>query len=206
MAGKRNSKATRKSKASFNKRVKQVIYQTAERKYFDATATDTSLINTDARSLDGAVRTALGGIVNAATGTVNSREGSEIFLKGLLLNFLITTTVSASLRIMLIHFPNHEAGLDFSPLDAVGVNGLLPRQDDIEGRYKVVWQKLMNIDNDTKGSTAMRKYFRINKKVVYKDSVTNPYINSYSLFVFTNNTTASAINVTVDSRLFFKDI
>ncbi len=203
MSSRRNSRRPKK-RQSFNSRVKKVIYQEAERKYFDATATDTSLINTDDRSLDGAVRTALGGIVQGDT--VNTRDGSEIMLKGLQLNLLLTTTVSASLRMMLVHFPNHEAGLDFSPLDSVGVNGLLPRQDDIEGRYSVVWQRNMDIDPDSKGSVSLKKYFKLNKKVVYKDSVTNPIINSYSLYVFTNNTTADAISIVANSRLFFKDL
>ncbi len=194
----------RRPKQSFAKKVKSVLYKEAEKKYKDATASDTSLINTDARSLDGAVRTSLGGITQGDT--VNTRDGSQIMLKGLSLNLLMTTTVSASVRFMLIQFPNAEAGLDFSPLDSIGVNGQLPRQNEIEGIYKVMWDRTLDIDPDSKGSVSIKKYFKIMKKVVYKDSVTNPIYNSLSLYAFTNNTSASAISISADSRFHFKDI
>ncbi len=187
---------------SFNKRVEKIIQKSAESKYFDDTATDTSLINTDARSLDGCLDFA--GIVQGDS--VNQRIGSSILVTGLKINLLMTTTVSASVRMMLISFPNSEAGLDLSPLDAVGVNGFLPRQDDIEARYRVLWDRTINIDPDKNGSVAIKKYIRYNKKCVYKDGVTSPYVNQANLYLFTNNTTGSAISVVAEGRIMYKDL
>ncbi len=186
---------------SLNQRIKNQIYKQAESKYIDGTVTDTSLINTDNRSLDNALD--WDGIVQGDS--VNERIGSSIFVKGVGVNLLITTTASASLRIMVIQFPNSESGLDLSPLDSIGVNGFLPRQDDIEARYKVMWQRSLDIDPDKNGSVQIKKFLRYNKKVVYKDSVAQPYINKCKLYVFTNNTTASAINVVANCRIMFKD-
>ncbi len=201
MARKQNKQHRRRG-GSFNQKVKRVIYREAESKYIDATVSDTSLINTDARSLDNALD--WDGIVQGDS--VNERIGSSIFCRGLQVNLLFTTTVSASLRIMMIGFPNSEAGLDLSPLDAVGVNGLLPRQDDIEARYKVLWQRNLDIDPDLKGSVAIKKYVRLNKKIVYKDGQSQPYLNKCKLYVFTNNTTGSAVTATADVRIFYKDL
>ncbi len=187
---------------SFNRKVKRVLYRESESKYIDGTASDTSLINTDARSLDNALD--FDGIVQGDS--VNERIGSSIFCRGVQCNLLFTTTVSASLRMMMIQFPNSEAGLDLSPLDSVGVNGLLPRQDDIEARYKVLWQRNLDIDPDKNGSVAIKKYVRLNKKVVFKDGVAQPYLNKCKLYVFTNNTTGSAITATADCRIFYKDV
>ncbi len=187
---------------NLNKRIKRVLYNQAESKFFDDTATDTSLINTDARSLDGCLD--FGSIVQGDS--VSERVGNEIFVTGLKINLLFTTTTSASLRIMLITFPNSEAGLDLSPLDAVGVNGQMPRQNEIEARYKVLWERNIDVDPDSKGSVALKKFVKYNKKVVYKDGVAQPYINNPRLYVFTNNTTASAISVSADGRIMYKDL
>ncbi len=191
-----------RKRMNLNARIKRVIYRQAESKFFDDTATDTSLINTDARSLDGALDFA--GIVQGDS--VSERVGNEIFVTGLKINLLFTTTTSASLRIMLITFPNSEAGLDLSPLDAVGVNGQLPRQNEIEARYKVLWERNLDVDPDSKGSIALKKFVKYNKKVVYKDGVVQPYINNPRLYVFTNNTTASAIVANADCRIMYKDL
>jgi len=68
-----------------------------------------------------------------------------------------------------------------------------------------MWQQNLNIDPDYKGSIAIKKYLRYNKKVVFKDGVAQPYINKCKLYVFTNNTTGSAITVVCNARIMFKD-
>ncbi len=189
-------------KQSFSKRVKKVIMKESESKFFDDTATDTSLINTDNLSLDGALDFA--GIV--AGDSVSQREGSTINCTGMKLNILLTTTVSASIRFLLVSFPVFDAGLDFSPLQNMGVNGFLPRQSEVEGRYHVLWDRTINIDPDSHGSIAIKKYIRYNKKVGYKDGVVQPNSNNVNLYVFTNNTTGSAISITAIGRIMYKDL
>ncbi len=202
MPRRRFQKRRPRRKVNLNARIKKVLYRQAESKFFDDTATDTSLINTDARSLDGSID--FGSIVEGTD--VNERIGNSIFVTGISINLLFTTTVSASLRIMLIQFPNSEAGLDLSPLDSVGVNGQMPRQNEIEARYKVLWSRNMDVDPDSKGSVAIKKFVRYQKKVVYKDGVAQPYANQCRLYVFTNNTTASAIVANADCRIMYKDV
>ncbi len=191
-----------RSKQSFSKRVKKVIMKESESKFFDDTATDTSLINTDNLSLDGALDFA--GIV--AGDSVSQREGSTINCTGMKLNIILTTTVSASIRFLLVSFPVFDAGLDFSPLQNMGVNGFLPRQSEVEGRYHVLWDRTINIDPDSHGSIAIKKYIRYNKKVGYKDGVVQPNSNNVNLYVFTNNTTGSAISITAIGRIMYKDL
>ncbi len=191
-----------RNKQSFSKRVKKVIMKESESKFFDDTATDTSLINTDNLSLDGALDFA--GIV--AGDSVSQREGSTINCTGMKLNIILTTTVSASIRFLLVSFPVFDAGLDFSPLQNMGVNGFLPRQSEVEGRYHVLWDRTINIDPDSHGSIAIKKYIRYNKKVGYKDGVVQPNSNNVNLYVFTNNTTGSAISITAIGRIMYKDL
>ncbi len=191
-----------RNKQSFSKRVKKVIMKESESKFFDDTATDTSLINTDNLSLDGALDFA--GIV--AGDSVSQREGSTINCTGMKLNIILTTTVFASIRFLLVSFPVFDAGLDFSPLQNMGVNGFLPRQSEVEGRYHVLWDRTINIDPDSHGSIAIKKYIRYNKKVGYKDGVVQPNSNNVNLYVFTNNTTGSAISITAIGRIMYKDL
>ncbi len=68
-----------------------------------------------------------------------------------------------------------------------------------------MWQRSLDIDPDTKGSIQLKKYLKYNKKVTYKDGVTQPYGNKCKLYVFTNNTTADAIQVIANCRIMFKD-
>ncbi len=191
----------RRPKRSFARRVKKVIQSSAENKFLDDSVSDTSLINTDSNSLQNGIA------IQVPQGdSENERLGNKLHAKGLTMRFLMTTTASASVRYILIKTPVFDAGLDFNtPFAAVGVNGQLPR--NTEGKYQVLWDKVYNIDPDSKGSISIKRYQKLNCKMEYISSSTAaPVRNNLLLFVMTNNTTGSAINVDLDSRLHYVDV
>ncbi len=191
----------RRPQRSFVRRVKKVIQSSAENKFLDDSVSDTSLINTDSNSLQN------GMALQVPQGdSENERLGNKLHAKGMTMRILMTTTVSASVRFLLIKTPVFDAGLDFNtPFAAVGVNGQLPR--NTEGKYQVLWDRVYNIDNDSKGSIAIKRYQKINAKMEYISSSTAaPIRNNLLLFVLTNNSTASAIVVALDTRLHYSDI
>ncbi len=197
----RQRRFRRKPQMSFSKKVKKVIHQSAENKFLDDSVTDTSLINTDSNSLQNGIA------IQVAQGDgQSSRDGNKIEAKGLTMRLLLTTTASASVRLLMIKVPVFDAGLDFqTPFAAVGVNGQLPR--NTEGKYKVLWDRVLNIDPDTKGSISIKRYQPLNCKMEYISSSTSaPIRNNVLLYAFTNNTTASAISLALDSRLHFRDV
>jgi len=191
----------RKPRQSFAKKVKKVIHQSAENKFLDDSVSDTSLINTDSNSLQNGVAL----LIPQGDGE-SSRDGNKIEAKGLTMRLLMTTTTSASVRFVLIKAPVFDAGLDFNtPFAAMGVNGQLPR--NTEGKYKVLWDRTLNVDPDSKGSIAIKRYQPLNMKMEYISSSTAaPIRNNVLLYAFTNNTTASAINVDLDTRLHYRDV
>ena len=196
-----NRRYKRKPRQSFVKKVKNILQNEAENKFLDDSVSDTSLINTDSNSLQNGIA------IQVPQGdSENERLGNKLNAKGMTMRFLITTTVSASIRFLLIKTPVFDAGLDFNtPFAAVGVNGQLPR--NTEGKYKVLWDRVMNIDPDSKGSVAIKRYQRLNCKMEYIASATAaPIRNNVLLFVMTNNTTGSAINVDLDTRLHYTDL
>ncbi len=191
----------RKPRQSFAKKVKKVIHQSAENKFLDDSVSDTSLINTDSNSLQNGIA------IQVPQGDgESSRDGNKIEAKGLTMRLLMTTTTSASVRFVLIKTPVFDAGLDFNtPFAAMGVNGQLPR--NTEGKYKVLWDRTLNVDPDSKGSIAIKRYQPLNMKMEYISSSTAaPIRNNVLLYVFTNNTTASAISVALDTRLHYRDV
>jgi len=191
----------RKPKQSFSKRVKTVIHNEAENKYLDDSVTDTSLIDTDSNSLNNGIA------IQVPQGDgESSRDGNKIEAKGLTMRLLLTTTTSASVRFLLIKAPVFDAGLDFgTPFGAIGVNGQLPR--NTEGKYKVLWDKVLNVDPDSKGSIAIKRYQPLNCKFEYISSSTAaPIRNNVLFYAYTNNSTASAISVALDTRLHYRDV
>jgi len=186
---------------SFAGRVKKVIQNEAENKYLDDSVTDTSLIDTDSNSLNNGIAIQL-----PQGDGESSRDGNKVFAKGLTMRLLMTTTTSASVRFLLIKVPVFDAGLDFgTPFGAIGVNGQLPR--NTEGKYKVLWDKVLNIDPDSKGSISMKRYQPLNCKMEYISSSTAaPIRNNVLLYAYTNNSTASAISVSLDTRLHYRDV
>lgn len=191
----------RKGGRSFASKVKKVIQSSAENKFLDDSVSDTSLINTDSNSLQNGIA------IQVPQGDgESSRDGNKIQAKGLTMRLLMTTTVSASVRFLMIKVPVFDAGLDFgTPFGAVGVNGQLPRST--EGKYSVLWDRTLNIDPDSKGSISMKRYQPLNSRMEYISSSTAaPIRNNVLLYVYTNNTTASAINVDLDTRLHYTDV
>ncbi len=191
----------RKGGRSFASKVKKIIQSSAENKFLDDSVSDTSLISTDSNSLQNGIA------VQIPQGDgQSSRDGNKVHAKGLTMRLLMTTTVSASVRFLMIRAPVFDAGLDFNtPFAAVGVNGQLPR--NTEGKYQVLWDKTLNIDSDSKGSIAMKRYQPLNSKLEYISSSTAaPTRNNVLLYAFTNNTTASAIVVELDTRLHYSDV
>ncbi len=191
----------RRPKRSFARRVKKVIQSSAENKFLDDSVSDTSLINTDSNSLQNGMA-----LLVPQGDSENERLGNKLHAKGMTMRILMTTTVSASVRYILIKAPVFDAGLDFNtPFAAVGVNGQLPR--NTEGKYQVLWDRVYNIDPDSKGSISIKRYQKLNSKFEYISSSTAaPIRNNLLLYVMTNNTTASAINVDLDTRLHYSDI
>ncbi len=187
---------------SFARRVKKVIQSEAENKYLDDSVTDTSLINTDSNSLQNGIA------IQVPQGDgESSRDGNKLFAKGLTMRLLMTTTTSASVRFLMIKVPVFDAGLDFgTPFgSSLGVNGQLPR--NTEGKYKVLWDKVMNIDPDSRGSISIKRYQPLNCKMEFiSASTAAPIRNNVLLYVYTNNSTASAISVELDSRLHYRDV
>ncbi len=191
----------RKGGRSFASKVKKVIQSSAENKFLDDSVTDTSLINTDSNSLQNGIA------IQVPQGDgESSRDGNKIQAKGLTMRLLMTTTVSASVRFLMIKVPVFDAGLDFgTPFGAIGVNGQLPRST--EGKYSVLWDRTMNIDPDSKGSISMKRYQPLNSRMEFISSSTAaPIRNNVLLYVYTNNSTASAINVALDTRLHYTDV
>ncbi len=191
----------RKPRQSFAKKVKKVIHNSAENKFLDDSVSDTSLINSDSNSLQNGIA------IQVPQGDgESSRDGNKIEAKGLTMRMLMTTTVSASVRFVLIKTPVFDAGLDFNtPFAAMGVNGQLPR--NTEGKYKVLWDRTLNVDPDSKGSIAIKCYQPLNMKLEYiSASTAAPIRNNILLYAFTNNTTASAIVVELDTRLHYRDV
>ncbi len=198
---KRQRNFRRKPKMSFTRKVKKVIHQSAENKYLDDSVTDSSLVDTDGNSLQNGIA------IQVPQGDgESSRDGNKIEAKGLTMRLLLSTTVSASVRFVLIKTPVFDAGLDFNtPFTAMGVNGQLPR--NTEGKYKVLWDRVLNIDPDSKGSISIKRYQPLNCKLEYISSSTSaPIRNNVLLYAFTNNSTASAISVALDTRLHYRDV
>ncbi len=201
MPHKHRQRRFKRGRQSFSRRVKKVIEQQAENKFLDDSVTDSSLVDTDSNSLQNGIA------IQVPQGdTESSRDGNKLMAKGLTMRILMTTTVSASVRFLMIKVPVFDAGLDFNtPFAAVGVNGQLPR--NTEGKYKVLWDKTLNIDPDSKGSIALKRYQPLNSKMEYiSASTAAPIRNNVLLYAFTNNSTASAINVALDTRLHYNDV
>jgi len=197
----RPKRRSRRPQRSFARRVKKVIQSSAENKFLDDSVSDTSLVNTDSNSLQNGIA------IQVPQGDgQSSRDGNKLFAKGMTMRFLLTSTVSASVRFILIKTPVFDAGLDFNtPFGAVNVNGQLPR--NTEGKYKVLWDKVLNIDPDHLGSISIKRYQRLNCRMEYiSASTAAPIRNNVLLYVMTNNTTASAINVDLDTRLHYSDV
>lgn len=198
--GKRGMK---KKSQSIRKVVKQVLFNNTESKFLDSSNTDTSWINTDDT------------IFNQPNLQIpqgdgeGERIGNNVYIKGCKMNFLMTTSVSASNRLILIQTnlkdsSHTQVSVDWDASN-VGVNGFYPR--DTEYKYKVLMDKIINIDPDKNGSLQFSRYFKINKEISYVDGTTQ-LPNSFELILlhYTNNSTISVLTLQTDCRLFFKDI
>lgn len=186
--------------------IKRVISKTAEHKYFDATASDTSLINTDDTSLLAAFQYA----IPQGSGQ-SEREGNQIFMKGVNMRALITCLSLCSMRMLLLLIDRGdnavvgEVGTDFDYTN-ISLLGHLPRDVD-NYKYKVIMDKTIDLDPDSKGSVTMNKYFKINKKCHWPSSTTSDdHTNRLLLFVYTNQSVVSNLSVDISSRCFFRDV
>lgn len=177
----------------------------AESKFFDMTDSVTSLVTTGENTLSECVDVQ----IPQGDGD-NQRIGNRVFLKGIKLKTLVDTSASMSLRFMLLRFPIFSTAIqtavntDFDGA-TVGIIGQLPR--NVDYKYQVLLDRVLNIDPDHKGVLAHSRYYKINKHVEYVAAATSsPNRNHILLLVYTNNTTADNINIDCNGRAFYKDI
>lgn len=198
---KRRYKKSYKKGVNIQKLVKREIYRQSETKYFDGSTTGFDILSTGT----GRTNTALIPL-NIPQGTSSTeRIGNSIYLKGSKVKWTLKAPVSCSVRMLLLQI-NEQQSTDFtSVFDSLGVLGQLPR--DINGfKYKVMFDRLYNMDPDNKGQITRSEYFKINKKLEYPSSSTvNPSNNQIYLYIF-SDTTTTGVQLTSTCRSFFKDL
>lgn len=200
-----SKKNYKRNNKNFARRVKKVILSEAENKYIDNSLTSTNLINTNPVSFSYIVKQD----IPEGTGE-NQRIGNSIHMKGFSLKMCMESSVSHSTRFLLLLIDNFSTAIDTlvdSDFDDtnVGLIGQLPR--NVTGyKYKVLMDRTYNYDPDSKGSVCYNKYFKLNKIMEFVDSTTlQPITNKLMFYVYTNNTTASSVTLSMNTRLFVKD-
>ncbi len=211
----RRRKPVRRSRKgmSFEKRVKKVIFKSAESKFNDVSDNINGFVSSTSSTLQG-------DLLSIAEGdSSSSRDGTRFQLKGLQLNYKVSvgsTTEGSEMnfRIMVIHLPAN-VGLGSDTLNSALTNGTFdmtsqyPRETD--RNYKILYDKTHNnlhgIDSGGLNSAIVRKYIRINKPVYYDGAgVGDLQKGDLMVLGFTENTTASKLNIEIKSRVFFKDL
>lgn len=197
-------RVSKKSNPKYIKKiVKRELFNQTESKFLDASNSDISWINTDDTIFN------IPNLQIPQGDGEGERIGNQVFLKGVKMNFLMTSSVSASNRLILIATNLRDSSHTQISIDwdaaAVGVNGFYPR--DTTYKYKVLMDKIINIDPDKNGSIAFSKYFTLNKNVSYTSGTTQ-LPNSYELILlhYTNNAVASVLTLDTNTRLYFKDM
>lgn len=214
MVYKRNAKYSRrsyKSKAKVSKKmyyavskiVNKQLRKKIEYKSLDDNNTTTSLVSTG-------VFTVFRGELNypiQGDGPEN-RDGNFVNLDRLKMRLCVNTTTGASIRVIGIWVPgtnlNEDTGLT-TALTAVGPNNFFPRYD---GKYRVLCDNVYNIDPDTKSNLLIKKDLILKGKKVMFNGTTSGDLETGEIFVYisTDNTTASAISVDSNTRLYFHDL
>ncbi len=202
-----------RKKMTFEKRVKKVIFKQAESKFRDVADTISGFVAATSSTLQS-------DLLSIAEGdTSSSRDGTKFIVKGLQLNYKISVPSTGegsnmNVRIMVIHLPNN-IGLGSDTLNAALANGTFdmtsqyPRETD--RNYKILYDRTHNnlhgIDSGGLNSAIVRKYIKINKTAYYDGSLAAD-LQKGDLMVlgFTENTTASKIDIDLKSRIFFKDL
>lgn len=202
MPKRRYRKSKRVSKKTIKQMVRNELSLYKETKYFDYSQTSPSITNATGTAIIPSFQIAQG------TGDQN-RIGDKIMVKGMKYIYNLNATVSASVRLICVLITpystaiNSQVSTDFN---AIGLTGFYPR--DINGyKYKILYDKMINIDPDKNGSITFQKYIKLNRKLNFKDATTTSTNLDFKVlwFQYTNNTTASAVSSVFNSRLLFKE-
>lgn len=198
---KRTNRVSRKMYSAVSKIVSKQLRKKIEFKSLDDNNTTTSLVSSG-------VFTVFRGELNypiQGDGPSN-RDGNFINLDRLKMRACVNTTVSALIRMLCVFVPgtnlNEDTGLT-SALQ-IGPNEFLPRY---EGKYSVLYDKVISIDPDNKGTILLQKDLVLKGKKVQFNGTTSGDLETGEIWCFlsTDNTTVSAISVDVNTRLYFHD-
>lgn len=197
----KNKKYSKGPSKNFAKMVKRVLFKNSESKFIDTTTSVANLLNTG----DTSFFSDLCPSISKGT-TENTRIGDQIYQRGIKLNWLITSLLSHSIRILIVKINNYSTsvGTDFD-YTQVGIIGQLPR-DVIDYHYKVLYDKTYNLDPDYKGSVRGSLYLKLNIPRQFNDTNDVNSSNMVRMFVYTTNTTPSSVSMDLNSRYFYKDI
>ncbi len=184
---------------NLNTRIKKIVLKQAESKYLDGTDSDSSWLVAD----DSVLFMPL----NIPQGDDNGeRLGTKIHLKGVMIYTTITGTISNSARLQYILVKTYDATAFSNAFDntVVGLRGQLPR--NVPFNYKVLSDRIFNIDPDHKGSITFKQYLKINQEVEYTDGTTAyPIKNMIRINTYTDNATADALGISQNYRIIYKD-
>lgn len=136
------------------------------------------------------------------------RVGDEIFIKQLSWRCLVDAgTAQGILRVIVIQQLSDTLD-SFST--GLLVNSFLPDKATTNGRYKVLYDKLMYVGGDVKNSQLIKLNFRNNRlpiKKVHFDEGLATYSGGGDIefYVITDNTTASQITCNANLKLMYYD-
>lgn len=191
------------------KAVRRIATSTSESKYVDNSDSHSSMVASDNGLVGFIMPFSNDGLLNISQGDgVSNRDGNSVFIKGIKLKGILKAVSSGAhhLRIMLIRVPDQlETSNDdrYTDFNAMDVSSLYPRDTK---PYKILWDKTYSIDSNNYPLQLINKYVKINKKVHYEDGTgSNVSRGQIALAFYTDNTTASAISLSLNSRTYFKD-
>lgn len=197
---KKNKKGHKGPSKNFSRMVKQVLFKNSESKFVDSTYSSSSLISTTATE----VSNNLSPTISKGT-TENDRIGDQIYQKGIQCSFTVNSLVSHTLRMLVVKVSSNESPTDFLLSGGIGVLGLYPR-DVINYQYKVVMDRLYNLDPDQKGTLTQRFYLKCNNNRQFNDTDNTQSTNRYYWIFYTTNSTVSMVSLDTQTRYIYKDI
>lgn len=184
------------------KQVKKIISKQQESKFLDYTQTISSITSSSAGNISAGYQ------IDQGDGE-GQRIGNQLSMKGIGYNHIITSSVSAVLRHLIIMTPLALAGSDLqTALSAVGVNDFLPRETQ---KYKVLKDKnyklIPSLVTTGPAKLHLKGYINLKGRKQVFDGDTGSDYQTFQIIEYfkSDNATASVLSSDNVYRSFYKD-
>ncbi len=182
--------------------VRKIIDGESETKFLDDNDSDNNIISSadDAGGLSGAFQIAQGD-------DQNERIGRSIKVLGVSNKILFTTSVPCILRhiVLMVNQPSFPSDLSTAfGFANILVTSHLPKNTQ---KYRVLKDKCYKLDPDTYSQMIVKDYHKINKVQKYDGTAVGDQ-QSFVLkdFYYTNQSSASVLTASSESRTYYKDM